>query len=69
MCWEVSMVEVFFWTIAAISFVFMVNSFFFLVGVWRRWCIATDVLWAIEIALYVLVLAVTILAGLMAYSL
>lgn len=63
------MVEVLFWTVAVISFAFMVNSFFFLVGVRRRWRIATEVLWAIEIALYVLVWAVTILAGLMAYSL
>lgn len=63
------MVEVLFWTIVAIFFAFMVNSFFFLVEVRRRWRIATEVLWAIEIALYVLVWAVTILAGLMAYSL
>ena len=63
------MVEVLFWTVAVIFFAFMVNSFFFLVGVRQRWRTATDVLWAIEIALYVLVWAVTILAGLMAYSL
>ncbi len=63
------MVEVLFWTVAVISFAFMVNSFFFLVGVRLRWRTTVDVLWAIEIALYVLVWVVTILAGLMAYSL
>lgn len=63
------MVEVLFWTTTAIFFSFMVNSFFFLVGVRRRWRTTVDVLWAIEIALYVLVWVVTILAGLIAYSL